>query len=184
MLPSTQPSLLVAPILPILPIHTTLAPRSHIFTWPAFFHVLPDIEPFVTPFAAVMSKNAKGWISADRCAEFLLQMTVYLNGSEHMSGAKIVDRGSYHWAPLLVRVLGWTVGTILPRLPFGEEFLFRLHSRRIRQVLSKRTPIGHGAGSGPGNSPSNDSLDAAAMRGKRLLAAGEAEEVTLGQSRL
>ena len=107
------------------------------------------LERFVRPFGQDMDRASRGWLGADRATDFLLQMVVHLNGRDYVPG--LSDGIGGHWAPRLVHAVGYLVGTVLPRLPGGESFLFTLHTSRIRRMLDRRRrreAMGHGAGSG------------------------------------
>lgn len=92
------------------------------------------------------------WISADTMEDALQQLTVYLNGADWTTGMAIKDKGSAHWAILLVRMWGFGMGTVMARglAMFGiEELFFRINKHLVEQQLQRRgTPIGHRAGSG------------------------------------
>jgi hypothetical protein len=115
----------------------------------------PDAIPgaktkeFMDAFAQKASHGTRGVVSFERIQDFLYQMTRFLVGNDYTTGMEIEDLGNWHWSVCLVRTLGFSFGTVLPRLPFGETLLFNSHTKQVRAQLNKRgTPIGHAAGSG------------------------------------
>jgi len=108
-------------------------------------------KSFIGAFAHAANKDSWGLLPEGATNTYLQQMTRYLNGNEYTTGMEIEDLGDYHWSVLFTRFLGFSFGTLLPRLPFGlgETLLFNIHTKNIRKQLDKRgTPTGHGAGTG------------------------------------
>merc|ERR1712046_552876 len=125
---------------------------------------IPDqpTKEFIRAFAKQGSRGTKGWVSETTIHTYLCQMVRYLNGNEYTKGAKFEDLGDWHWSVLLTKTMGWTFGTVIPRLPFGEEMMYRAHTKELRRRLAKRgTPTGHAAGSGSDISTDQGSLNAA-----------------------
>merc|ERR1712007_107268 len=107
------------------------------------------IKGFISAFAESAHKQTSGIMPASVAQTFLEQMTRHLNGEDVVANMEIEDYGEGHWSVRLVQSLGWSFGTLLPRLPGAESLLFRLHTSHLRAKLRERgTPIGHGAGSG------------------------------------
>jgi len=144
----------------LLGIHEDLLPRTlqdqQEFMWSSTLHQGspdsidgPGLQQFIHAFALDAHHGTRGMIPTSYIFDFLSQLTCYLNGAEHMGDA-VVDKGVYHWSIMLVRLMGFTVGTVLPRfVPFGEALLFRFHESRVKKELRRRgVPTGHGAGSG------------------------------------
>lgn len=108
-----------------------------------------DTKKFIDAFVAQFSKGSKGLVPFNQMQTFLYQMTVYLNGRDYTTGMQIDDLGNWHWSVCLIRTLGFMFGTVMPRLPLGEELLFRLNSGMVKKELARRgTPTGHAAGTG------------------------------------
>jgi hypothetical protein len=109
------------------------------------------LKQFIDTFAKQGSDAVKV-VSYETFQTFLYQITVYLNGNDHLGDFGIEDRGDSHWSVRMIKTLGFIHGTLIPRLPFGESALFHLHSRNMRKLLDARTgggiPQGHGAGTG------------------------------------
>eukprot|EP00931_Biecheleriopsis_adriatica_P041213 TRINITY_DN23586_c0_g1_i4.p1 TRINITY_DN23586_c0_g1~~TRINITY_DN23586_c0_g1_i4.p1 ORF type:complete len:416 (-),score=61.61 TRINITY_DN23586_c0_g1_i4:70-1317(-) len=115
----------------------------------------PKTKEFIAAFAKDACRQTRGALPAKAVQTFLNQMTRYLNGSDYVTGMEIEDLGDWHWSVQLIYLLGFVFGTAVPRIPLGEEALFRLHTRNLRRQLRLRgTPTGHGAGSGAGTPPS------------------------------
>merc|ERR1712232_1001946 len=109
------------------------------------------IQNFISAFSARSSRESFGMMPASVVQTFLEQMARHLNGTEYLGDCGIEDYGDTHWTVRFIQALGWSVGTVLPRLPFMESALYQLHTSRVRAALKKRgTPIGHGAGTGTG----------------------------------
>jgi len=115
----------------------------------------PDIIPgsatkdFIDAFVQKANRETFGLLPLGMTQTFLQQMTRFLNGSDYTTGMEIEDLGDWHWSVLLIRLVGFSLGTVVPRLPLGEEALFRLNTLQVRRALRQRgTPTGHGAGSG------------------------------------
>jgi len=115
----------------------------------------PDTIPghgtkkFIDAFVEQANKQSKGIIPFQQLQTFLYQMTRYLNGVDYTTGMQIENLGNWHWSVCLIRSLGFAFGTVLPRMPLGEEALFRWNTRMVRKELARRgTPTGHGAGTG------------------------------------
>merc|ERR1712079_454568 len=106
-------------------------------------------KKFIDAFVSQFHKQSKGKLPFDKLQTFLYQMTRYLNGNDYTTGMEIEDLGNWHWSVCLIRTLGFAFGSVVPRLPFGEEALFRFHTSRVRKELQRHgTPTGHGAGTG------------------------------------
>jgi len=109
------------------------------------------LQKFISAFSERANRDSFGMMPATMIQTFLEQMTRHLNGVEYLGKSGIEDHGDHHWTVRLIRALGWSFGTVLPRLPFMETALFKLHTSRVRAALRKRgTPLGHGAGTGDG----------------------------------
>lgn len=109
------------------------------------------VKDFISAFSKAGSKGSRGLLPQSMLQVFLEQMTRHMNGMDYISTWGIEDCGERHWAVLLIRSLGWCIGTVLPRLPYMESALARLHAGRLRTKLRRRgTPTGHGAGTGEG----------------------------------
>merc|ERR1712110_579442 len=105
---------------------------------------MPDLLPadpvknFISAFAEKANKDSMGLVPASVVMCFLEQMTRHLNGTDFTSTLEIEDFGEGHWAVRLTRFFGWSVGTLLPRLPFMESALFRFLTANIRRHLARR----------------------------------------------
>lgn len=106
------------------------------------------LKDFIRAFSSKANRNSYGILPTNIVQTFLEQMTRHLNGIDYVS-LDTENLGDRHWTVRLIRALGWSFGTVLPRLPFMETALFHLHTSQIRKALKKRgTPTGHAAGSG------------------------------------
>jgi hypothetical protein len=109
------------------------------------------VKEFIYAFSARANRRTFGMVPAGTVQTFLEQMTRFMNGEDVVQTMEIEDFGESHWSVRLIRALGWSFGTFLPRnVPFMESALYHLHTSRVRAELRRRgTPIGHGAGTGP-----------------------------------